>query len=101
MRPAARAEAEGQAPSTGKLTFEDDVGNVRTCSYALDQVRPWTRAMALLCDSRVLVLRCPASDLNLSPVPREFSAGMLRCPAVEMTFQLCPDYLRGRIAVAA
>ena len=44
VRAAARAEGEGQAPSTGKLTFEDDVGNVRTCSYALDQARPRTRA---------------------------------------------------------
>ena len=40
VRPAARAEGEGQAPAPGKLTFEDEVGNVRTCSYALDQVPP-------------------------------------------------------------
>ena len=44
VRPAAKAEGEGQAPSTGKVTFKDDVGNVRTCSYVLDQVRPWTDA---------------------------------------------------------
>ena len=40
LRPAAKAAEEGQAaPLAGKVTFEDEAGNVRSCFYTLDQAR--------------------------------------------------------------